>query len=203
MRVSAVLGRTGSLTSNPLKSLTCLQCYTMHVCASMYLNVSFSNSTPSFCSQCTACIYHMPVADTCVFCKVLTTRGSVQEFCNGGSVRSLLSKGAFAQQAMAHTWATIMHAAKGIAGGMQYVHGKRICHGDLNPSNILLKVCLRTSPAARPMLFESVHWGLCRCSIPLLTAAVLSCFGDNCFQSCCGDLCSPRKQNDMHRASTS
>ena len=64
----------------------------------------------------------------------------MQEFCNGGSVRSLLSNGAFAQQDMAHTWATIMHAAKGIAAGMQYVHGKRICHGDLNPSNILLKV---------------------------------------------------------------
>ena len=67
----------------------------------------------------------------------------MQEFCNGGSVRSLLCRGAFAQQDMTHTWATIMHAAKGIAAGMQYVHGKRICHGDLNPSNVLLKVCSR------------------------------------------------------------
>ena len=66
----------------------------------------------------------------------------MQEFCNGGSVRSLLWRGAFAQQDMTHTWATIMHAAKGIAAGMQYVHGKRICHGDLNPSNVLLKVWL-------------------------------------------------------------
>jgi tRNA A-37 threonylcarbamoyl transferase component Bud32 len=67
----------------------------------------------------------------------------MQEFCNGGSVRGLLSKGVFSQPDMRNAWGTIMHAAKGIASGMQYVHGKRICHGDLNPSNILLKVwCL-------------------------------------------------------------
>jgi serine/threonine protein kinase len=27
-----------------------------------------------------------------------------------------------------------------IAQGMAYIHSKRICHGDLNPANILLKV---------------------------------------------------------------
>ena len=55
-------------------------------------------------------------------------------------MRGLLTNGAFAQTDMKNTWATIMRAAKTVASGMEYVHGKRICHGDLNPSNILLKV---------------------------------------------------------------
>ena len=60
-------------------------------------------------------------------------------------MRSLLSRGAFAQHAVGNSWATTMRAIKGIASGMQYVHGKRICHGDLNPSNVLLKVRHRVS----------------------------------------------------------
>ena len=28
-----------------------------------------------------------------------------------------------------------------VADGIGYMHSKRICHGDLNPSNVLLKVC--------------------------------------------------------------
>ena len=66
-----------------------------------------------------------------------------QEYCNGGSLRASLVSGSFAEHSahrLRHHWRTVMHAAKGIAAGMQYVHGKRICHGDLNPSNILIKV---------------------------------------------------------------
>jgi serine/threonine protein kinase len=66
----------------------------------------------------------------------------MQEYCDGGSLRGLLTQGAFAQADAPDAWSTVMHAAKGIAAGMQYVHGKHICHGDLNPSNILLKVWL-------------------------------------------------------------
>jgi hypothetical protein len=33
-----------------------------------------------------------------------------------------------------------MSVLRDVAAGMNYMHAKRICHGDLNPSNILLKV---------------------------------------------------------------
>jgi serine/threonine protein kinase len=33
-----------------------------------------------------------------------------------------------------------MWTLEGIAAGMDYMHTKRICHGDLNPNNVLLKV---------------------------------------------------------------
>ena len=64
----------------------------------------------------------------------------VQEFCNGGSVRNLLERGGFARVEAADKWKGRMHVLEGIATGMHYMHSRRICHGDLNPSNVLLKV---------------------------------------------------------------
>lgn len=64
----------------------------------------------------------------------------MQEFCNGGSLRNLLEKGGFARLESADRWAGRMHVLDGIATGMNYMHSRRICHGDLNPSNVLLKV---------------------------------------------------------------
>ena len=60
----------------------------------------------------------------------------MQEFCNGGNLRRAVDRGYFAG-ASPHRWASISGLLMGIAGGMEYVHGKRILHGDLNPSNIL------------------------------------------------------------------
>jgi serine/threonine protein kinase len=37
-------------------------------------------------------------------------------------------------------WPLITAILRAIAEGMDYMHSKRICHGDLNPANILLKV---------------------------------------------------------------
>jgi hypothetical protein len=64
----------------------------------------------------------------------------VQEYCDGGSLRNALMSGAFVQSGMRSRWRSIMRAAQGIAAGMNYIHCKRILHGDLNPSNVLLKV---------------------------------------------------------------
>jgi Protein kinase domain len=62
-----------------------------------------------------------------------------QEFCNGGSLRQALQRGYFSARKMAGRWAPLTGVLRGIAEGMAYVHSKRICHGDLNPANILLK----------------------------------------------------------------
>jgi serine/threonine protein kinase len=64
----------------------------------------------------------------------------MQEYCNGGSLRDLLHGRAFVQHGMVSHWSSVMLVMQGIAAGMAYVHSKRICHGDLNPSNVLLKV---------------------------------------------------------------
>eukprot|EP00892_Ulva_mutabilis_P012772 jgi/Ulvmu1/9868/UM057_0022.1 len=63
----------------------------------------------------------------------------IQEFCNGGSLRSVLQRGGFARPGALRRWRSVTTALRGLAEGMAYTHSKRICHGDLNPSNVLLK----------------------------------------------------------------
>ena len=63
---------------------------------------------------------------------------AVQEFCNGGSLRQAVARGLFGS-ALPHRWRPILSILEGIANGMDYMHAKRICHGDLNPNNVLLK----------------------------------------------------------------
>eukprot|EP00892_Ulva_mutabilis_P008546 jgi/Ulvmu1/6063/UM027_0041.1 len=63
----------------------------------------------------------------------------IQEFCNGGSLRSALQHGLFAQPGMPDRFRSMHSVMRGLAAGMAYTHSKRICHGDLNPSNVLLK----------------------------------------------------------------
>ena len=69
------------------------------------------------------------------------TGATVQEFCNGGSLRQLLSRGYMAPRRLQRRWLALIGILRGIVEGMEYVHSKRICHGDLNPNNVLLKVC--------------------------------------------------------------
>ena len=64
----------------------------------------------------------------------------VQEFCNGRSLRDALERGYFSAERMPQRWRPITEMLRGIAAGMDYIHGKRVCHGDLNPANVLLKV---------------------------------------------------------------
>eukprot|EP00892_Ulva_mutabilis_P012784 jgi/Ulvmu1/9879/UM057_0034.1 len=63
----------------------------------------------------------------------------IQEHCNGGSLRDALSLGMFSQNSVVNRWKGISAALRGLAEGMAYTHSRRICHGDLNPSNVLLK----------------------------------------------------------------
>lgn len=66
----------------------------------------------------------------------------MQEYCNAGSLRMAISSGRFLQPRMkGGRWRPLMGVLQGVVCGMQYMHSKGICHGDLNPSNILLKVC--------------------------------------------------------------
>eukprot|EP00892_Ulva_mutabilis_P012770 jgi/Ulvmu1/9866/UM057_0020.1 len=63
----------------------------------------------------------------------------IQEFCNGGSLRAVLQRGGFARSGPRQRWRSVATALRGLAEGMAYTHSKRICHGDLNPSNVLVK----------------------------------------------------------------
>ena len=67
-------------------------------------------------------------------------RRHMQEFCNGGSLRSVLQRGGYNKGGMLDRWLSVQHTLRGLAEGMMYTHSKRVCHGDLNPSNILLRV---------------------------------------------------------------
>lgn len=62
-----------------------------------------------------------------------------QEFCNGGSLRHALLRGYFDFSTSAARWEALMQVLGAVASGMDYMHSKRICHGDLNPSNVLFK----------------------------------------------------------------
>lgn len=77
-------------------------------------------------------------------------RGEVQEYCNGGSLRAAINAGLFRHPKMKHRWEPVMGVLRGIAEGMAYVHSKRICHGDLNPANVLLKVRTDVASLVRP-----------------------------------------------------
>ena len=73
----------------------------------------------------------------------------VQEYCNGGTLRQALHSRYFTAQKTPQRWEAAAGILRGVAAGMDYMHGKRICHGDLNPSNVLLKVRRRVRHAVR------------------------------------------------------
>lgn len=79
----------------------------------------------------------------------LTQAVEVQEFCTGGSLRQALQGNMFGER-LQQRWVPICSMLEGIASGMQHVHSKRICHGDLNPNNVLLQVLLLVSTQPLP-----------------------------------------------------
>jgi serine/threonine protein kinase len=74
----------------------------------------------------------------------------VQEFCAGGALRALIQQGALSARQLPHRFHPILSLLKGIAQGMQYITDRGICHGDLNPSNILLHVCALLTLSPHP-----------------------------------------------------
>ena len=86
-------------------------------------------------------------------CGMYATVIGMQEYCNGGSLRTAIVEGALGPPSgggLKRRWLPLMHVAASIAEGMRYLHSQRILHGDLNPANILLKVrrhrCSTCSP---------------------------------------------------------
>jgi serine/threonine protein kinase len=75
----------------------------------------------------------------------------IQEFCNGGSMAGMLDSGALKPQQLPRRWLPLTSLLRGTAAGMCHMHAKRICHGDLNPSNILFKVLT-------PLLRSYSYW---------------------------------------------
>jgi serine/threonine protein kinase len=69
----------------------------------------------------------------------------MQEYCNGKSLREVLRSGALNPRKCAARWASMITVLTHVAYGMRHMHANRICHGDLNPSNVLLKVGLLSS----------------------------------------------------------
>jgi serine/threonine protein kinase len=69
----------------------------------------------------------------------------VQEFCNGGSLGDAISDGIFGMARTRMHWRRVVSTLLDVARGMAYIHSMRICHGDLNPANVLLQVRLASS----------------------------------------------------------
>ena len=77
----------------------------------------------------------------------------LQEFCNGGSLGDAISDGFFGRTVSKLHWRRVLATLLDIAEGMAYIHSMRICHGDLNPANVLLKVGTHSPTACCSVLF--------------------------------------------------
>jgi serine/threonine protein kinase len=84
----------------------------------------------------------------------------MQEFCNGGTLRSAVGAGLFTDTGLPNRWDVVLSVLDDIGAGLEYIHSKRICHGDLNPSNVLLKV-LPACVACAPCMHSTCERSLC------------------------------------------
>lgn len=80
---------------------------------------------------------------------------AVQELCNGGSLRSALTRGVLAPAALRPRWPSVLRILCGVAAGMDYMHSLRVFHGALTPSNILFKVCRSLACCMEPGFIQT------------------------------------------------
>jgi serine/threonine protein kinase len=105
-------------------------------------------------------------------------RWLLQEYCNGGSLGDAISDGVFGHNSSRLHWRRLLATLLDVAEGMAYIHSMRICHGDLNPANILLKVCpvpLHLSSVPMAMTKNALRLSWCaspRCVLMLVDSAV-------------------------------
>jgi tRNA A-37 threonylcarbamoyl transferase component Bud32 len=82
----------------------------------------------------------------------------MQEYCNGGSLASAISTGLFDPDSIHSHWQRLILILQDVAEGMAYIHSMKICHGDLNPSNVLLKVRFYFLPFLYRPCFTCTHF---------------------------------------------
>ncbi|GIL90997.1 hypothetical protein Vretimale_17053 [Volvox reticuliferus] len=75
----------------------------------------------------------------------------VQEFCDGGSLANALDARAFHDPAGMPNLALTLCTLADIARGMAHIHSRSIIHGDLNPTNILLRSVSGSNGGIMPM----------------------------------------------------
>ena len=120
----------------------------------------------------------------------------IQEFCNGGSLRQALQRQYFTDARLKDRWTPVTSVLISITQGMSYIHAKRICHGDLNPSNVLFKFspaeCKSVKVAIRKNLVlpKIIDFGMAMrmCVPPGLTTLVIEsqyCVAQRCAAACC------------------
>jgi serine/threonine protein kinase len=63
----------------------------------------------------------------------------MQEYCNGGSLGDAIGNGLFGLSRTPLHWRRVLAILLDVARGMAFIHSMRICHGDLNPANVLLQ----------------------------------------------------------------
>lgn len=78
----------------------------------------------------------LKIWDACVDWKLYI----IQEYCDGGSLKETLKMRALTdKKAGGPDLESLLELASGIARGVHHIHSKNIIHGDLKPSNVLLK----------------------------------------------------------------
>lgn len=76
------------------------------------------------------------VLDSCVDWKLFI----IQEFCEMGTLHSALQQRAFVDERTGNPdLESLLEIASGMVKGMHHIHSKNIIHGNLKPSNVLLK----------------------------------------------------------------